>query len=95
MRKGGGLFWPEYLPSGLWVAVDGYQGCSGYEDLFAHCSAHIDDHDRAMGPAKGFWLLPAEEVVIQLNSGEQYDVYAAVVFEPRVPIFSRALARKV
>jgi hypothetical protein len=72
--KGGELFSPEYLPSGLWVAVDGYQGCSGYEDLLARCTAHIENYQEAERLAKSFWFLPAEEVVIQLNSSQKYDV---------------------
>ena len=72
--KGGELFSPEYLPSGLWVAVDGYQGCCGYEDLLTRCTAHIENFQEAERLAKSFWFLPAEEVVIQLNSSQKYDV---------------------
>ena len=72
--KGGELFSPEYLPSGLWVADDGYQGCCGYEDLLTRCTAHIENFQEAERLAKSFWFLPAEEVVIQLNSSQKYDV---------------------
>ena len=72
--KGGELFSPEYLPSGLWVAVDGYQGCVGYEDLLSRWSTHIKDQEKAVKLAKSLWFLPTEEVGVQLSSGEKYDV---------------------
>ena len=50
--KGGELFSPEYLPSGLWVADDGYQGCCGYEDLLTRCTAHIENFQEAERLAK-------------------------------------------
>ena len=92
--KGGELFSPEYLPSGLWVAVDGYQGCCGYEDLLTRCTAHIENFQEAERLAKSFWFLPAEEVVIQLNSSQKYDVRRCG-FRITHANFSRALARKV
>ena len=72
--KGGELFSPEYLPSGLWVAVDGYQGCAGWEDLLSQCAPHMPNDAKAEELAKSFWFLPAEEVVISLSSSQKYEV---------------------
>ena len=72
--KGGELFSPRFLPAGLWVAVDGYQGCAGWEALLDICRPHVADDQAAERLAKSFWFLPAEETVIQLSSSEKYEV---------------------
>ena len=72
--KGDEFFSPKFLPAGLWAAVDGYQGCSGWEALLDICRLHVADDLAAERLAKSFWFLPAEETVIQLSSSEKREV---------------------
>ena len=72
--KGGELFSPKFLPAGLWVAVDGYQGCPKSEALLKMCRSHVTDEQAAERLARSVWFLPAEETKIQLSSSEKYEV---------------------
>eukprot|EP00438_Fugacium_kawagutii_P008508 Skav231130 [mRNA] locus=scaffold992:20033:20710:+ [translate_table: standard] len=72
--SGGALFSPEYLPSGLWVSVDGYQGCDGWEGLLEICERHLPDAESAKRLAKSMWFMPAEEAVVQFGGSPKMDV---------------------
>jgi len=72
--EGGKLFSPKFLPAGLWVAVDGYQGCPGWEAVLKICRSHVKDEQAAERLARSFWFLPAEETNIKLSSSEKYEV---------------------
>lgn len=75
LRHGGGeLFSPNFLPSGLWLSVDGYEGCCGSDDLLAICSEHVSDRASAEKLAKSLWFLPAEETVVQFGGTPKTDV---------------------
>ena len=66
----GDIFVPRFLPSGLWVSVDGYRGCKDWEGMFEICSQHGHDRDEAERLARSLWFLPAEEVVVPYNKCE-------------------------
>eukprot|EP00435_Cladocopium_sp_Y103_P033774 s3207_g8.t1 len=72
--SGGELFSPWYLPSGLWLSVDGYQGCTNWEELMKLCLQHVSDEAAAEKLPRCLWFLPAEEIVVKFASGENYTV---------------------
>eukprot|EP00435_Cladocopium_sp_Y103_P011488 s5561_g3.t1 len=67
----GDLYSPRYLPSGLWLSIDGYQGCANWEGLMKLCLQHVSDEAAAEKLARSFWFLPAEEIVVKFSSAEE------------------------
>ena len=43
----GEMFYPRFLPSGLWVSVKGYSGCPDWEELQAMCRKHVQTDEEA------------------------------------------------
>ena len=72
--KAGEIFYPRFLPSGLWVAVEGYSGCADWEELFSLCRRHVEDDPAAEKLARSFWFLPAVEVQVLFSSTLKHDV---------------------
>ena len=71
---GGDLFSPRYLPSGIWLSIDGFQGCSDWMNLMDLCRQHVPDDATAEKLARSFWFLPAEEIVVKFSSTQNYQV---------------------
>lgn len=72
--RGGEIFSPQFLPSGIWLSVEGYQGCRNVDDLVELCSRSVSDAAAAAHLARSFWFLPAEEIVVKFSSTQNYQV---------------------
>ena len=54
----GEMFYPRFLPSGLWVSVKGYSGCPDWDDLQEMCRKHVQTDEEACKLAKSFGFCP-------------------------------------
>ena len=70
----GEMFYPRFLPSGLWVSVKGYSGCPDWEELQEMCRKHVQTDEEACKLAKSFWFLPAVEVKVLFSSTQKHEV---------------------
>ncbi|CAK9002078.1 Uncharacterized protein (Fragment) [Durusdinium trenchii] len=70
----GDMFYPRFLPSGLWVSVKEYSGCPDWEELQEMCRKHVQTDEEACKLAKSFWFLPAVEVKVLFSSTQKHEV---------------------
>ncbi|CAE7805372.1 unnamed protein product [Symbiodinium sp. CCMP2592] len=72
----GDFFVPQYLPSGLWLALEKFAGCSNWESVRDVCQKGniAKDAEEAEELARSMYFLPAVQTSVAFSSTESFEV---------------------